>query len=146
MREADKGRFMAVIRTLCRRYEVDGKPRPVPCREVLAEYFEALRDIPIEDIEGGGEWHWGHGEFYPDRPATLRKSAEAWRTANPRPVEATSSTLPAWIHEAPGPRNPEFSAAMVALFEDLTAGQITVEEHMARLREICSTAGVPCDC
>lgn len=88
MVEGDKRRFLDVLRWLCRKYPVEGRPRPLPQGEDLREYFAALRDIPIEDLEGGSRWHYGHSEFYPDRPATLRKSAEEWRRANPRQYQA----------------------------------------------------------
>lgn len=87
MVESDGPRFMALLRWLCDRFKADGRTRPLPVGEDLAEYFAALKDLPIEDLEGGSRWHFGHSEFYPDRPAALRKSCEAWRTANPRPKE-----------------------------------------------------------
>lgn len=89
MVEADRKRFIAVLTWLCRKYPVDGKPRALPLGEDLVDYFAALRDVPIEDIEGGGRWHYGHSEFYPDRPAALRRSCEGWRAENPRPPIAT---------------------------------------------------------
>ena len=85
MTNADRKRFFELLRWLAKRYPVEGRPQLLPSGEELVDYFEALRDIPIEDLEGGARWHYGHSEYFPDRPATLRKSAQEWRRENPRP-------------------------------------------------------------
>lgn len=93
MVETDRKRFFDLLLWLAKRYSVEGLPRLLPSGEDLEEYYEALRDIPIEDLEGGARWHYGHSEFFPERPAALRKSARKWREENPRPrVPANTAT------------------------------------------------------
>lgn len=145
MVDADKQRFIEVIRWLCRKYPVDGKPRPLPAREDLTEYFDALRDIRIDDLEAAQRWHYAHSEFYPSLPAALRRSVEEWRASQPPEQQRPTATAPAWTKEEQPPHNPVFSAKMTELFESLTTGRISVEEHMEQLRVICSDTGVPCD-
>lgn len=59
--------------------------------EWLHDYFEAIGDLTIEQVESGVKWHYGHNEFFPERPAALRKSIEAMPAPplQPRPALPT---------------------------------------------------------
>lgn len=99
MKDADKPRFVTAMAWLAKQYPKgkDGQGRVVPWR--LADldvdaYFEALRDESIDRLERGVRWHYGHSEFFPDRPASLRKSIEAAPVPAPRYVTADVTALP----------------------------------------------------
>lgn len=149
MTDADKNRFLDVLRWLCKRYKVNGEVRPLPVGEDLTEYFQALRNLPIEDLEHGARWHYANSEFYPTQPASLRKSVESWRLENPKPLSSVSAASRlSWLNQIDRSGESEvdtsFSSKMGELFEELTLGRITVEEHMQKLKAICDDAGMDC--
>lgn len=102
MTEQDRPRFVAAIAWLAKQYPKgrDSQGRTVPWR--LADldvdaYFMALADESIERLERGVKWHHGHNEFFPDRPASLRKSIEAAPSPPPRYYVADVPALPEQI-------------------------------------------------
>ena len=120
MTNADRKRFFELLRWLAKRYPVEGRPQLLPSGEELVDYFEALRDIPIEDLEGGARWHYGHSEYFPDRPATLRKSAQEWRRENPRPRQPPeASRRTSDLRETPESRE-EGARVLKAILESLS--------------------------
>ncbi len=123
MVESDKARFLEVLRWLCRKYPFEGKPRALPAGEDLRDYFAALRDMPIEDLEGGARWHYGHSEFYPDRPAALRRSVEEWRRANPRPYQPPEPVRQMAIGEESPESREESARALRTILDALTRGE-----------------------
>lgn len=152
MVDADKKRFLAVMQWLCDRYRDGDVPRPLPPRSELAEYFDALRDLRIEDLEQAKHWHFGHSEYFPERPAALRKSVEAWRAANPMPQAEQPSRLPDYVRELRQERQERqhrteraggcaeigpLGQQLVRLFDDLSEGVISQAEYESRFAEIC---------
>jgi hypothetical protein len=90
MRDSDKPRFSAALGWLAKKYPFgrDGNAQPIPRKLAdigIDDYFEALRDLSVEQIERGCKWHYAHSEFFPERPAALRKSVEA-APVPPRPA------------------------------------------------------------
>lgn len=49
--ESDKQRFVKMMLWLCRKHATDGVPRALPDAVDLEDYYAALSDIPIEDLE-----------------------------------------------------------------------------------------------
>jgi len=125
MVELDRKRFFEVLMWLAKRYSVEGRPQLLPSGEDLVEYFEALRDVPIEDLEGGARWHYGHSEFFPDRPASLRNSAREWRRENPRPRQPPESVRRKTdLTETPESRE-EAARVLKAILDSLSGRMLT---------------------
>jgi len=77
MKKEDFLRFGAAMMYLAGKYptQVNGCTSPRALDPAwLQDYFEVLDDLPIERVEAGTKWHYGHSEFFPDHPAALRKS------------------------------------------------------------------------
>ena len=82
MKESERPRFVTAMVWLANKYPLGRDKQGVPLPRQLAQmelrdYFEALRDLPIEKIERGVAWHFSHSEYFPWLPASLRKSVEA---------------------------------------------------------------------
>lgn len=117
MRDSDKPRFSEAMAWLASKYplgrDVSGRPIPRRLADIdIDDYFEALQDLTVEQIERGCKWHYGHSEFFPERPGSLRKSVEA----------------------APAPRQPNLPAAEVP--KELPKEITTPEESRKRLRRM----------
>jgi len=73
MKKEDFKRFCTVIYWLAGKYCVSNEPRKFESKWLM-EYFDVISDLPIEYVEIGVKHHYGHNEFFPERPASLRKS------------------------------------------------------------------------
>lgn len=124
MDDRDKKRFLAVLDWLCEKYPIDGKPRVLPeIKDFVPDYFAALRDLPIEDVEQGARWYYSRCEFFPDRPASLRRSCQEWRKENPHPYQPPEPVRRVLaVQETPESRE-EGARALSRVLEALSRGE-----------------------
>lgn len=126
-----KQRLVEILAWLCRKYGKEGEPRVLPEGEDLDDYCAALADLSIEDLAGGARWHYGHSESYPDRPASLRRSAKEWRKANSRPYQPPQPMTVPVLEESPESREAG-ARALERVLDALAKGEspqvITVSE------------------
>jgi hypothetical protein len=124
MKSQDMPRFGAAMFWLAKKYPLGrddaGKPKPRSLdASDLKDYFEALADLSIDAIERGVKWHYGHSEFFPDRPGSLRKSVES----------------------APRPPAPALQGREQKLLESKEMTEERVAENRRRLQEIIDSLG-----
>lgn len=82
MNKGDKARFAVVMNWLAEKFpQKDGQPRQLTKKE-LGDWFEALQDLNIDNIEWGAKHLFAHSLYFP-KPLELRA---ATKLAPPRPV------------------------------------------------------------
>ncbi len=80
MNDSEKKRFLLAMNWLAEKYPVGKAGEQVPrslTKPWLADYFNAFRSLPIQQFEQGVKHHYATDAFFPDRPASLRKSCDA---------------------------------------------------------------------
>ena len=82
MNDGDKARFAVTMNWLAEKFpHKDGQPRKLTKAD-LRDWFDALQDMNIDNIEWGAKHHFANGMFFP-KPVELRAAA---KLAPPRPV------------------------------------------------------------